>query len=534
MVLKIAEEVPGLRLNAWFLDDGTLVGTREELELVVDILERDGPARGLVLSTSRSVKAPAIPKSSVWCPRPAGEAGNPDPLGRGIPQVLEEGIVVLGAPIGSRAFVQQRLRKRVDKVRDITALLPDIKDPHTEFVILRSCLSLPKIMFSLRTVDTSTLLDELKDFDSINREAVSRIMGPPLSDQQWEQAKLPVHMGGLGIRGAEDHGPVAYAVSYLSSRPLVSKLLNLNEEDPAILPQELLDALSNRQGEDLETASLVGVKQKAASLVVDQHNLHLLSETLTREGSVRETARLASLGLAHAGDWLNLVPCPALGLHLRPAEFTAALKYRLGVPMYDREGPCPACGRPSDTLGDHALCCGSSGERIARHNSLRDTLYQTAIKAALGPVREGRALIPGSAARPADVFIPRWSGGRDAALDVTVIHPLQSSTVAGAAVTAGHALTIAYDRKVAGAAEACSQAGIAFIPLAVESLGGWHPVAVEEVKRMASALARHKGEEDEGKEQRELFQLLALLVQKGNAALFNNRVPDDGDAGIML
>ena len=51
---------------------------------------------------------------------------------------------------------------------------------------------------------------------------------------------------------------------------------------------------------------------------------------------------------------------------------------------------------------------------------------------------------------------------------------------------------------------------------------------------MASALARHKGEEDEGKEQRELFQLLALLVQKGNAALFNNRVPDDGDAGIML
>ena len=229
-----------------------------------------------MLSTASSVKAPAIPKLSVWCPRPAGEAGNPDPLGRGIPQVLEEGIVVLGAPIGSRAFVQQRLRRRVDKVRDITALLPDIKDPHTEFVILRSCLSLPKIMFSLRTVDTSTLLDELKDFDSINREAVSRIMGPPLSDQQWEQAKLPVHMGGLGIRGAEDHGPVAYAVSYLSSRPLVSKLLNLNEEEPAILPQELLDALSNRQGEDLETASLVGVKQKAASLVIDQDNLHLL------------------------------------------------------------------------------------------------------------------------------------------------------------------------------------------------------------------------------------------------------------------
>ena len=88
---------------------------------------------------------------------------------------------------------------------------------------------------------------------------------------------------------------------------------------------------------------------------------------------------------------------------------------------------------------------------------------------------------------------------------------------------------MAYDRKIAGAAEACSQAGIALIPLAVGSLGGWHPVAVEEVKRMAKAIARHKGEEDEGKEERELFQLLGLLVQKGNAALFNNRVPDYGD-----
>ena len=33
-------------------------------------------------------------------------------------------------------------------------------------------------------------------------------------------------------------------------------------------------------------------------------------------------------------------------------------------------------------------------------------------------------------------------------------------------------------------------------------------------------------EEVEGKEQREWIQLLALHIQKGNAALFNNRVPD--------
>ena len=46
--------------------------------------------------------------------------------------------------------------------------------------------------------------------------------------------------------------------------------------------------------------------------------------------------------------------------------------------------------------------------------------------------------------------------------------------------------------------------------------------------------AADTGEKEEGKEQRELIQLLALHVQKGNVALFINRIPDDEDAGIIL
>ena len=64
-------------------------------------------------------------------------------------------------------------------------------------------------------------------------------------------------------------------------------------------------------------------------------------------------------------------------------------------------------------------------------------------------MKEGRALLPGTDKRPADKFIPHWAGGLDAALDVTVTHPLQDATRAGAATTAGFALNKAYDRKVA-------------------------------------------------------------------------------------
>ena len=52
----------------------------------------------------------------------------------------------------------------------------------------------------------------------------------------------------------------------------------------------------------------------------------------------------------------------------------------------------------------------------------------TAVAAGLAPQKEGCALLPGTDWRPADILIPRWEAGKDAALDVTVIHPLQDAT----------------------------------------------------------------------------------------------------------
>ena len=53
----------------------------------------------------------------------------------------------------------------------------------------------------------------------------------------------------------------------------------------------------------------------------------------------------------------------------------------------------------------------------------------------------------------------------------------------------------AYSRKVQGAAEACRQQGLAFVPLAMEALGGLHKVTVAQVKMLAAALARQTGQE---------------------------------------
>ena len=119
--------------------------------------------------------------------------------------------------------------------------------------------------------------------------------------------------------------------------------------------------------------------------------------------SDRDKARLNSVGMNHAGDFLNAVPVKALGLHLRPQEFTVSVKYRLGVPVHTASGPCAAeCGEANaDVFGDHSLGCSKESERIHRHNILRDAVHGTARQAALSPRKEESALLPGSTAKPA-------------------------------------------------------------------------------------------------------------------------------------
>ena len=78
----------------------------------------------------------------------------------------------------------------------------------------------------------------------------------------------------------------------------------------------------------------------------------------------------------------------------------------------------------------------------------------------------------------------------------------------------------AYGNKVRGAGEACRRQGIAFLPMAVESFGGWHEVAQREVRKLGGRLG-HEESEAIG----HLWGRLGVLVQRGNVAILGNRVP---------
>ena len=123
-------------------------------------------------------------------------------------------------------------------------------------------------------------------------------------------------------------------------------------------------------------------------------------------------------------------------------------------------------------------------------------------------------------------MIRRWSDGKDGALDITVTGPLARSNVMAAAEEGGSALAKAVQRKVQGVAEACQQQGLVFLPIALETLGGFHQVAVEQVKRIGAAIARNQGS-DEKVTTRQLFQRLSITLMRGNAALILGRRPDE-------
>ena len=61
---------------------------------------------------------------------------------------------------------------KVEKIRDVANLLPNIKKPHLEFVLLRSCIAIPKFMFTLRTTLTTDFPDLLQSFDFLVRETL--------------------------------------------------------------------------------------------------------------------------------------------------------------------------------------------------------------------------------------------------------------------------------------------------------------------------------------------------------------------------
>ena len=183
----------------------------------------------------------------------------------------------------------------------------------------------------------------------------------------------------------------------------------------------------------------------------------------------------------------HMVPSATLGLLMFDQEFRSCLRYWLGVPLFGCPYQCPEYEAQADTMGDH-VGGGGNGDRIFCYNNIRDVLFSAALSAVLSPSKEASGIVPNSCSCPADILLPNWSQGHHAALDISVISPLQQLTMSGAASFPGHALQVCTQRKLSSHLSTCRSAGIDFIPMVVEALEGWSSEAVISIKRIREAL----------------------------------------------
>ena len=211
LIEKIKTEVPNLPLNVWYLDDGTLMGSPEELTAALSIIESVGPTMGLHLNRSKSL---------LFIPEEANALLSSLPAE--IP-TTRHGFSLLGCPVGPPDYCEEVFQARLEKLKASLDVLLDMGDSQLETTLLRSCLALPKVAFVLRACPPSHVSRTAKDFDIVIRQSLERIVGGPLSDWSWLKASLPSSRGRL--RSASLHAPAAFLASSLCSQSLVERII---------------------------------------------------------------------------------------------------------------------------------------------------------------------------------------------------------------------------------------------------------------------------------------------------------------------
>ena len=140
-------------LSLWYLDDGTIVGSRPAVLELLHHSESLGPSFGLFLNKKKC--------ELFW---PAGDQSFSD-----FPSEIcrpSTGLDLLGSPVwGSEDFYNSYFASKVDRTLHFHSLLSFLEDPQCEFHLLRSCLSICKISHLLRTVPPDKAIRQLHAFD---------------------------------------------------------------------------------------------------------------------------------------------------------------------------------------------------------------------------------------------------------------------------------------------------------------------------------------------------------------------------------
>ncbi|GKA58818.1 putative reverse transcriptase domain-containing protein [Tanacetum coccineum] len=213
LICKIKDSF-NLCLQAWYLDDGTIVGDTLVVGKVLDLITKDGPRCGLHLNVDKTELF--WPKED---PRSRLEGIFPPNISRPL-----HGVKLLGGPVSVDVdFGSAIVMKRVSKTIGLLNAVAKINDPQCELLLIWACAGVSKLYFAMRACPPRVFESTQLSFDMALRSALERIVttsGPRFGGWQWRIATLPLIFGELGIYSAGDVLNYAFIASRLQSATL--------------------------------------------------------------------------------------------------------------------------------------------------------------------------------------------------------------------------------------------------------------------------------------------------------------------------
>ena len=124
----------------------------------------------------------------------------------------QQGMKVLGTPLGHPEFVSAQLRQVSECHRVLFERIPSVSDLQAAWLLLLYCAG-TRANYLLRALPPHATEEYAADHDGSMRHCLSRLLESDIPDTSWEVANLPFSIGGLGLRKGSRISAAAYWAS---------------------------------------------------------------------------------------------------------------------------------------------------------------------------------------------------------------------------------------------------------------------------------------------------------------------------------
>lgn len=447
------EQIPNGNIYA-FIDDVTIVGDPIEAVAATQVLLDGFASLGMKINFGKN-------KSKMYAPRDVSVVLPPSLQEM---EIVHDGLVVLGTPIGTPDFVDSFVNEKVTELKEKIMQVRNLPSLHEQYVLLRFSLMHTLTHLWRTTPQQAGSGGPAQEMDLFIREIERMINVANIPKDAVEQILLPLRMGGLGFDLGPHHAGAAFYANFLdcvvrnnvsceevhafiqsdvpSARVLRAFEQILTSISPTATPLQCYLQARKIDTQDLQSRVAEQLAKVRLYSLLPLQDLLLQEKKEMREKEMERYRRLTSLGKSDSLACLSAVPFTKQ-LYLQDEDFSVMLKRILGLPLIPASlAQAQTCVCNQKLTSEHVQVCLKTYKVNQRHNALRDFLAWMAQQARFQVSVEYGT---GTGQRY-DLMVTDGDQYQQY-LDVTVVHPCQQELLKPKNLGADAPVLLANQRK---------------------------------------------------------------------------------------